>query len=219
MEGLMVRVYGLAGLFLLGGLFAHLATPPAGPPKTEAWMERTALKEFGSFKMASYDQGDPEVSYKMDAATYKELAPYGVVARDLSDGNRTFDVVLIASQAKASFHDPRVCFTAQGWQLEQEAKAMAPTASRGDVPVSVAQMKTENGELWAAYFYRGPYGFAATTNDLKLQMFRYSLTNEKNADGVFYRFIAEDPSSTKEDLVKFIATYLDASAVKTAGYF
>jgi hypothetical protein len=155
----------------------------------------------------------------MDADTYKELSPYGIVARMLSDGTRQFDVVLIASQQKGSFHDPRVCFTAQGWQLDDESTTMVPTGSRGPVPVSVADMKSDQGERWGAYFYRGPYGFAATANDLKAQMFRYSLLNAKNADGVFYRFIAEDSDATKDDLVKFISSYLDASARYGSGYF
>src|SRR5579862_9413607 len=105
MEGLKTRVYGLAGILLLGGAFAHIATPPAGPKRTEAWMEQTALKEFQNYKMVPATSGDDrEISYKMDAATYTELTPYGIVARDFTDGNKTFDVVLIASQAKASFH-------------------------------------------------------------------------------------------------------------------
>jgi hypothetical protein len=219
LEGLIRRFYLLGALLLLGAGFSHVASPPAGPTRTERWMEATAIKQFGPYRMAPTTEPGAQVSYRMDPATYKELSPYGIVARDLTDGSLTFDVVLIASQSKASFHDPRVCFTAQGWQLEQESEVLVHTVSRGDVPVSIAQMRSDAGELWAAYCYRGPFGFAASTNGLKLQMFRYALTNERNADGVFYRFIAEDGSSTRDDLVHFISAYLDASGAKTGGYF
>lgn len=219
MEGVALRAYGFAALMLAGGAFARFGTPTAQAPKTEAWLENQSLRSLGRYKMEPPTTSDPNVTYKIDAATYKELAPYGIVARVFSDGLRRFDVLLVASQEKGSFHDPRVCFSAQGWQLNDESTIRVRTKLRGPVPISIADMNSDEGDRWGAYFYRGPYGFAASTNDLKLQMFRYSLLNARNADGVFYRFIAEDPGSTKDDLVQFISDYLDSSARYGTGYF
>jgi hypothetical protein len=182
-------------------------------------MESSSVRSFAHYTMQPGDGTDPAVTYKMTPDTYKELAPFGIVCRDFTDGADVYDVVLIASQAKASFHDPRVCFTAQGWDLQDESTVLVKTKTRGTVAISVAQAKTADGDHWAAYFYRGPYGFAPNTNDLKMQMFKYSLLNAKSADGVFYRFIAQDAGSSEDDLVNFISTYLDASGKVSNNYF
>jgi hypothetical protein len=214
-----MRVYVFAALMLAGTVFARVGLPSADAPKTEQWMEANSLKAVDRCTMVPASSGDPDVTYKMTPDTYKELAAYGIVCRELSDGVRLYDVVLIASQAKASFHDPRVCFSAQGWDLQDESTVLVSTKSRGVVPVSIAEMKSEEGARWGAYFYRGPYGFAPNTNDLKLQMFKYSLLHSKASDGVFYRFIAEDEGATQQDLVNFISKYLDASGKASQNYF
>ena len=219
MEGLTKRAYLLAALFLAGGAAAHLSLPSSGPVRTEKWMEQESLKSFGRYRMKEADPSDPEVSYRMDKNTYDTLAPYGIVARDLSNGDVSFDVVLIASEAKSTFHDPRVCFTAQGWQLDQDVAATVSTKTRGVVPVSLARIHSDNGDRWAAFCYRGPDGFTLGATSLKMQMFKYSLLHARAVDGVFYRFIGEDAQTSKEELLKFIGNYLDASAKHGTGYF
>jgi len=219
MERLTLRAYVLAAILVAGGAWARLAPGSSRPSKTENWMESSSLERFGGYHMVPGDSPDPLVSYKMDSETYKALEAYGIVARNLSDGDKSFDVVLIASQAKASFHDPRVCFTAQGWQFQREEAVMVSTKRRGLVPVTVAQIKSDVGERWAAFCYRGPGGFASSTNVLKYQMFVYSLLNSKSSDGIFYRFIAQSDRITRQQLIDFIGQYLDASASFSGGYF
>jgi hypothetical protein len=219
LEGLISRSYILAGGFALAGLAAHISLPAASHAKTEAWMEKTSVVQFGRYHMVQGSGDDPNVSYKMDSSAYATLAPYGIVARELTDGSNSFDVVLIASANKDSFHDPRVCFTAQGWQLDDQKVVPVTTQTRGVVPITLTNIQSDKGSRLAAFFYRGPYGFAATTNALKMQMFGYSLVNARNSDGVFYRFIAEEPDVTCEQFQGFIASYLDASGKQSGGYF
>ena len=38
-------------------------------------------------------------------------------------------------------------------------------------------------------------------------------------DAVFYRFMADSRSTTKEELLKFIGDYLDAANASSEGYF
>jgi hypothetical protein len=154
----------------------------------------------------------------MDKSTYEALEPFGIVCRDYTSGDNTFDVVLIASQAKDSFHDPRVCFTAQGWQLEQETVAQVPT-SRGLFPVTVAKIRSDQGDRWAAFGYRSPYGFAGDTVDLKLRLFSYSLLHSRSGEGVFYRFIGMSRNVTRQSLLDFIQSYMNASGRFSHGYF
>jgi hypothetical protein len=218
LEGLKKRAYGLAVMFFVGGLLAHLATPAEASGHDEKWMEKAAVSHVGRFAMVPGPDPSESVTYKMDPVTYKELAPQGIVCRDFEDGASLFDVVLVASQAKDSFHDPRVCFTAQGWQLDQESQADVPT-SRGTFPVTVARIRSENGERWAAFGYRTPYGFTGSTNQLKLQMFKYSLMHSQSGAGVFYRFIGMSSDITRESLLKFIQSYMNASAKVSQGFF
>ncbi|HWD37697.1 MAG TPA: exosortase-associated EpsI family protein [Fimbriimonas sp.] len=218
MEGLTKRAYGLALLFLAAGIYAHALPPKPGPVRTEQWMEQQSLGAFDAYSLAAVDPKDPLISYRMDPSIYAELGPYGIVCREFTNGVSSYDVVLIGSQAKASFHDPKVCFTAQGWQLDQQDVAVAPTKLRGNVPVTVAQIHSDEGTRWAAFCYKGPYGFGAGTTDLKLQMFKYSLLNSKVSDGIFYRFISESDGD-KATLLKFVGEYLDASAKHADGFF
>ena len=217
MEGLKKRAYGLAAIFVLAGGFYQLSGASKGPQRTETWMEQTALKGFGKFKTQVALPGD--VSYRMDKATYAELDPYGIVARVMSDGVRSYDVTLIASSSKNSFHDPRVCFTAQGWELSEEEHLPIVTKTRGTILATVTKLKGKNGVQYGAFLYRGPEGFTPTTTGLKIQMFKSQLLHGQNAEGVFYRFIPSDVGTTKEQLVDFVRDYLDASDAPTHGYF
>ena len=214
---LKFRSYALAGALAMAGGVYQLSRATKGPVRTEAWMEQTALKGFGKYRTESNMAGD--VTYRMDKATYAELQPFGIVARIMNDGNRSYDVTLIASSTKASFHDPRVCFTAQGWELGEQGHETIHTKTRGDIQATVARLKGTDGEKWGAFLYRGPEGFTPTTNGLKLQMFKEQLFHGRDAEGVFYRFIPTDSKTTKEEMVAFVRDYLDASDAPTHGYF
>jgi Protein of unknown function (DUF3485) len=219
MEGLIKRAYVFTALMLAGGAWAYLGTGGSRAGKTENWMEIHSVSKFDQYHMVSGNSPDPLVSYKADKGTYDALEAYGIVARVFSNDRLSFEVLLIASQAKASFHDPRVCFTAQGWQFTEEKAVETPTKHRGMVPVTIARIRSDEGNRWAAFCYRGPDGFASSTNQLKYQMFKYSLLQSTSSDGIFYRFIAQDDRITRQQLQGFISEYLDASTTVGNGYF
>lgn len=219
MEGLNKRIYALVAVALVSGLAFQASARATGTKRTEAWMERTSISAFGPWRMERTDSENPRVSYRMDAASYKELNPFGIVARELTNGRDTYDTVLIASNDKGAFHDPRVCFTAQGWEIAEEKTERISTRTRGVIPVTLATMVHKDfGRRPAIFFYRGPEGFAAGTAALKIQMLKNQLVQGVVPEGVFYRFMAKTdvPSQT---LVKFVSDYMDASGKTSANYF
>jgi hypothetical protein len=212
MEELRKKVIILGVVFGVFGA-AFLAMAGNRPMRTEKWVEEHTPKEFAGYTMVQGKDG-PDVSYRMDAATYNELTPYGIVARVMrnSDGKQ-FDTVVIMSSRKESFHDPRVCFTAQNWIIESEEVMPVETKKHGKIGVTVATMvqQASRERSFAAFFYRGPAGYSATTSDLKVQMFKHQLTRFVNAEGVFYRVIPMYSGATKEELAKFIDEFLTAT--------
>lgn len=217
MKDIKIRAYALAAAFVVAGGIYQISGAAKGPTRTESWMQETALTSFGNYRTEGNLPGN--VSYVMDPTTYKELEPFGIVARIMSDGTHSYDVTLIASSSKASFHDPRVCFTAQGWELSAEEEVPIETKTRGVVTATFARLKGKNGEQYGAFLYRGPEGFSPTTLGLKWQLFRSQLLRGQQAEGVFYRFIPQDRGTTKDQLIGFIRDYLDASTEPTHGYF
>lgn len=217
MEGLKKRAYALGAIFLLAGGVYQISGAAKGPERTEKWMEETAISNFGNYRTQTDRQGG--VTYRMDKTTYETLQPFGIVARIMSDGNQGYDVTLIASANKASFHDPRVCFSAQGWELSDEQATTIETKTRGPVVATITKLKGKDGIKWGAFLYRGPDGFTPTTLGLKKQMFLRQLVRGEPSEGVFYRFIPSQNDTSKEQLVAFIRDYLDASYQPTHGYF
>lgn len=239
MERLKKRVWIVAGVFVIWGAMLQFAPEiprslvrsalgvagikgssvrVAAENKTEAWMEANTPKEVGNYHfLPSAD--NPAVSYKMDEGTYKELAPWGIVARRFADGDKIFDAVLIASESKDSFHDPRVCFTAQQFTIDKETVDYVQTKTRGTIPVTLAEMTSKEGKSLTVFFYRGPGGFFPTTQKLKLNMFLHQCKTMESPQGVFYRFIPLYLGAQKEDLFKFIAEFMDTSAGVSGGFF
>ncbi len=144
MEGLRKRAILLAGVFVVVGIgFQALSARAERITRTESWMIKVAPKELPGYTMVpSRDPKNPEVTYTSDPIVYQTLVPYGIVAREFREkgGPKHFDVNVIASSTKDSFHDPRVCFTAQGWNLDKQSEAIVKTSTRGDVPVTLAEM-------------------------------------------------------------------------------
>src|SRR5579862_3788753 len=107
-----------------------------GSDRTEAWMESKAPASVGNYTfIADPDarDNDPQCTYKSPKEVYDDLAPtVGIVARVYESGGQKFDVTLIASRDRASFHDPRVCFTAQHYNPMDGPEITVPTKSRGN---------------------------------------------------------------------------------------
>lgn len=212
MERLRLRGIVLGVLLLAAGIWIQ-TTPRVGAStmRTEAWLEQVAPTKAGSFRVDS--------AYKMDETTYSELKPHGIVARRFGDGLRTYDVVLIASNRKESFHDPRVCFVGQGWNLLSQTQKTIST-SRGPIPITVAKMSHEGqGQRIAAFFYKGPGGFYATPQSLTFQWLLRQLKGETENEAVFYRFIPDWDGATEDELSQFISVYLESADASSNGYF
>lgn len=219
MEGLKKRTYIFAAVLIAAGAFNFATYSRAErPDKDETWMEARAPEKIGSMTFAR-DPANPQQSYKMNKQTYDMLAPFGIVSRVYSDNNTGFDVVLIASESRASFHDPRICFSGQGWTLVEQKTVEVNTRTRGVVPVTITKMDGPKRGQLAAFFYRGPSGFHATTIKVKLDMFYQRLMNRPDVEGVFYRFIPSKEECTEEELKSFIVEYLESSKESSEGYF
>ncbi|HRJ26667.1 MAG TPA: exosortase-associated EpsI family protein [Fimbriimonadaceae bacterium] len=227
MERLIKRAYAFGfGLLLVGAGFTvmGLLQPPV-QDKDEAWMEQRAPDTVEGMP---YDPSNenPEQSYKMDQVTYDLLLPYGIVSRVYRSRDKAYDVVLIASRSKDSFHDPRICFTGQGWTLVTQDQMKAESKTVGTIPVSIVVMtgRTEaDRNKVAAFFYKGPDGYVAGTNDVKWSMFKAEFLGNDNLDGVFYRVIPlhrpKDQESAVADVLDFIGKYIDAAHASSDGYF
>jgi len=212
-KSLKVRAYAVGALFLAFGALVFAAPKPkqvAG--KTEQWMEQMTPTAIGNYKLLS--------TYKMEPSTYQELQPYGIVSRIYGNGKQAYDVVLVASNRKTSFHDPRVCFPAQGWQFETQKKVNIVTGTRGAIPVSIISMEGQDGsQQFAAFFYRGRRGFYASPQALSWAMFLDQFAGRSDSEGVFYRFMPKDPNTTEADMSKFIADFVDAANTSSGGFF
>jgi hypothetical protein len=217
MEGLKKRAIVFGSILLVAGAMTQVfAGNKVGNGKTEAWLEKTAPSTMpGYFMVTSPD--NPSVSYRMDQVTYDTLRPYGIVARVFQGKEESVDVVIIASQAKNSFHDPRNCFTSQQWNIISEREVAVPTKTRGNVKVTAVELSGPTGKTTAAYVYKGPGGFASSTMGLKVDMLKHQLLTSKMSDGVFYRFISGNQTTTDE-LLAFVGKYLDEANRQTDGY-
>ncbi len=223
MEGLKKRAYVFGFILLAVGVtLSTLAAmrPPDKFKKDEKWMESLAPDTVAGMEYTR-SADNPEQSYKMDFVTYDLLKPYGIVSRVYKDRDHAFDVVLIASKSKASFHDPRICFTGQGWTLSKQEQQVAESKTRGHIPVSIVTMtgKTESDRnKVAAYFYQGPDGYVAGTNEVKWSIFVAEFMGRENLDGVFYRVIPLFDAKP-EEVLAFIGQYIDAANASSHGYF
>lgn len=225
MERMKKRVVAALGVLLAAGVFMAFSTSDKRDTIDEQWMIDNSPRQVGGFKMMAGSESD-DYSYKMDEATYSELQPYGIVAKvyENPETGEAYDVVLIASKSKDSFHDPRVCFSAQGWSLNNQWSDSVETETRGVAYMTVTDMDGPQGRgRLAAFLYRGQGKFYKSTNELKLGMFLEQLKRGGNLDGVFYRIIPQhhkqDQSVMLRDMKEFIANYLDSANEASDGYF
>lgn len=225
MEGLKRRAVIAVVILLVGAVAVAFTKKSAGDPKTEQWMLENLPIEFGEYRANSSPENNL-YSYKMDEVTYNTLDPYGIVARIFvhEKTQEEYDAVVIASRSKDSFHDPRVCFSAQGWAIANQWVEVVDTKTRGKVPVTLVLMDgPESHNEIAAFLYKGPGGFFGSTQRLKIAMLWEQLVGGNDLDGVFYRFIPRnfapnDPDATTK-LKRFVADFVDAANESSEGYF
>jgi hypothetical protein len=218
MERLKTRAYLLGGAFIIFGI--ALATRPtvAYPVKTEDWMEQKSPEVVDGYRFMPGSQ-DLGQTNKMNQETYDVLKPFGIVSRAYAKGNRVYDVVLIAGNDSQTFHDPRVCFTAQGYRIDRERQLTIETKTRGPVTATFADLSGRPGINKAVFLYRTPYRFVGKTGPLKIDMFKAQLAGKADRDAVFYRFIPLDPTVTEKELLDFVRDYVDTAKEVSDGYF
>lgn len=219
MKTLAGRAYLVAGLMLVIGAVGLASRGQAATPKTEAFLEEKAPVVIEGYRMIPSDTGGMRYTYKMDEGTYKTLKPYGIVARQFTDGGTTFDAVLITSNSHESFHDPKICFSAQGWTFRELREETLEVPGIGPVPITLAVMDGPRTGTVAAYAYRGPNGFVANPKRLQLDMFREVLSGRAAQDATFYRFMPATDAVDVEQLKKFIKAYMVAARASSGGYF
>lgn len=214
------QVIAFVGVLVATGVWVAATSRVDTKRRTESEMEQMAPMKVGGMSFTP-DATNKLISYKMDDMTYNTLQPFGIVARQYTDGTNIFDAVIIASRSKESFHDPRVCFSAQGWTLEKFVADNVQTKTRGVVPITLIQMTSEQARnKMAAFFYRGPGGkFYGNTQKLKLAMLLEQFTGGHDIDGIFYRVIPMTDSTDLPTFKKFIADWLDAAKESSNGYF
>jgi hypothetical protein len=225
MEGLKKRALVAVAVLLVAGTAIAFSKRSSGDKKTEEWMLDHVPMTFGKYTAQSSAE-NPKYSYKMDEVTYKTLQPYGIVARVFvhEDTKEEYDAVVIASESKDSFHDPRVCFSAQGWSLSNQWIEVVDTKTRGKVPVTLVVMDGAERNRVAAFLYKGPGNkFYGNTQRLKVAMFFEQMKGGKHIEGVFYRFIPTNLDPNDKDqttkVKRFIAEFVDAVNETSGGYF
>ncbi len=204
------------------GAFTMYVPPKRSKPITETWMAEHAPTTVAgyTFNPANADPDAPAgCSYRMTKSTYDTLKPSGICARQYTGGNKTYDVVLIASDNSVSFHDPRVCFTATGWTISHERHIDIPTKAHGNVPVTLVQMDGDGKKSSALYFYRSPSGYESVARKMRWDMLLGELLHGRNDQGVFYRFIPMSDNITDDELKTFVAEYLDEANRVSEGFF
>lgn len=207
------RTYALSILMAMFGLvvlvFGHMNTRPVD----EKWLEKTYPMSVGNFRMVP-GQDNPMQSYRMDENTYRELDPFGIVSRILSDGHHSYDVVVISSNERDSFHNPLACFTTQEWKIQETHEIKIPTKSRGMVAATLAHAEKGGMMHIAVYTYEGPSAMHPVVPELHNDLLLSELKTARPQFGTFFRFVSQDANVPDDEVIKFAADYLDASPVR-----
>lgn len=214
------RTFGLAVALMVAGAlsFFHLSQA-ATVRKDEAFMEQHAPGDIPGYSYEPGQDGGMRYTYKMDEGTYKTLHPFGIVAKRFSNSDGVFDAVLISSDSHESFHDPKICFSAQGWTFGDMREENIDIPGRGSIPFTVVQMHGPENNSVAAYCYKGPNGFVANPKHLQLDMFKEVLFGKKPMDSTFYRFMPATDNVGFPELKKFIQAYMSVAPKESGDYY
>jgi hypothetical protein len=208
------QMYGLSALFVVFCAFL-IVRPGPKIAYTEKDMERVYPDSLGDYHMIPDPRGEnPRQSYKADVTTYRALVPYGIVSRVLTNGKRSFEVVVIAGDQPDTFHNPLVCFASQDYKVLRNDNITLKTQSRGDVSCILAIAKKGDMIQSALYTYEGPTKMSPENTGLHNDMFLTQLQTGRPQSATFFRFMTEDSKETPEDLEAFAVRYLDAAPVR-----
>jgi hypothetical protein len=212
------RMFILLALLLGFGAMNNINALTQGARPPESWLLDMLPTRNGEWIFVPENPGS-KVTRRQDKKTYEELDPIGIGEQNYVKGNLGFNVVVIAGNQMESFHDQRWCFVAQGWSITEEREVTVPTKSRGDVPAFFVRIKREgmSGDVPAMFIFKGPTAFHATTNGASRDFFWNELKTGKKHIGFSYRFIAQWPGATEEDVKAFAGSYLDEAYASSNG--
>ncbi|MBS1700441.1 MAG: exosortase-associated EpsI family protein [Armatimonadetes bacterium] len=207
----------LCGLFLATGATLNFAPRAKQVERTEKQIADMLPTKVDHFT-AQLAEGQ-YCSYVMNESNYQILQPWGIVARTFVDGPESYDVVVIASHRKESFHDPQVCLRAQGWELTNQRIDKIETKTRGTVPITLFDMAQGGDKRTAMYFLKTTQGYYADMAKLKWDMFTYKLKHMgKDDEGAFVRIM---PMGTRDvdKMKKFAADWIDKAVDTSNNYY
>lgn len=217
MEVVAKRVVVLSGLLLAFGLAASFMPPNPAPARTEKWMEENLPQRVGDFAYIQSPE-NPGVSYRMADYAYKELKPYGIVARVFDKDGKRFDTVVVAANDRISLHEPTVCFPGQNWKILSQDQITLDTKKRDKVKVMILSMESDAGKRLALYTFRGPNGTFPIRNDMFWDWFKAELKGVR-PEGALMRVMTTDDFTPKEELVKFATEWFDECEVVSKGIY
>lgn len=215
----MNKLYiAVAGTMVVMTAALHLGkrASPERPPET--WLENMMLTENAGYQLVPEVPGT-KISYSMHPDTYKVLNPIGIACQKFQDpSGRQMDVVIIAGDSMQAFHDQRVCFKAQGWDLLSEEVRYLKTERHGTIPVTWMTIQLPGqAPKEALYAFRSPTGFQ-TYDQAKLGFIKAKLKDMFGEQiGYSYRFIGLTSDVDAQELAYFARTYLDNLDVSTQG--
>lgn len=191
----------------IGGLMVSQRPLYNSSRHNEAWLRKQVPRNFNGYSVSQ--------PYKMDPETYKILDPYGIISRIMTNGNKSFDAVFIASDSSLSFHDPMECFSGQYNEILSKVTVQAPTKSFGNVPVTLMLLKNTNlnEDMYAAYCYMTPEGIVPSPDQIHFIMFKHEILTATPQQGAFYRVINQvggEDNQSKDATIQFLADYIDA---------
>ncbi|GIV01848.1 MAG: hypothetical protein KatS3mg015_0678 [Fimbriimonadales bacterium] len=198
------RLKIVAIVFVLVGALAFALSPRRYQDRTEEWMEEVVPEQIPTYSLRASSRTDPAV--KMSEVAYQILQPFGIVTRYYTGpDNRTYEFVVLAGNTRKSFHDPRVCFTAQGWDLKDPGIHTVNLPHMGG-EVQVSAMTMDNiatgSRATAMFFYKTPFGIRPNTMRVPFDLTFAKLMMKSDVDAQFYRFMVVPPSEGDDALQK-----------------
>ncbi len=217
MAGLKKAVWILGVSFVATGLAFNVVPRDHERKLTEDNVLDMLPVKVGRFTPVLKD--GEKVSYRMDEGTYGLLKPWGICARVFVNGSESYDVVAIASNNKESFHDPNICFSAQGWQLSNQRLEYIESKSHGRIPVTLVDMEQHGDKRVAMYFFRLNQGYYGDMAKVKRDMLVYTLKNfGKKDEGAFIRIIPTGVVDV-EKMKTFAGNWVDSANESSKGYY
>ena len=220
MEQVKIRAYFIGVVLILLGLVITLIPAAKERPLSQAWLNHHAPMRIGNYRMIPSPE-DPWASYRMPEEVYKALKPDAMLARIYENpSNKKYDVLLLLSRSKNSFHNPEVCFSSQGWSIQSQHQDEITTPYLGILPITVVKMSSvSQKDQLAAFFYKGPGGYFGSTEGFKWGLLRDELLKSKQPEGIFFRFIPEYSGEDIHQLKKFILEYIEEAHRTSYGFF